>query len=106
MIHWLKKKKVFLALHVITLNRKDLLEFLIKESSEFFDVIRVCDGGSTDGTQEMVKRYGCELYERDWDDKYHEQDNYLLKKAKNKDQRKRKVKCPAGVELLQSLSLF
>ena len=79
------RRKVFLSLHVITLNRKEILEHLIKESLEFFDVVRICDGGSNDGTQDMVERYGCELYEREWDDKYHEQDNYLLDRSKPKD---------------------
>jgi len=78
-------RKPNLALHIITMNRRSLLDSLIRECDDYFDAIRVCDGGSKDGTQGMCGKYGVELHIREWDDKYHEQDNMLLSRAKPKD---------------------
>jgi len=45
----------------------------------------VCDGGSSDDTESVVKIYGAEYFYRKWDDKYHEQDNRLLRQCKTGD---------------------
>lgn len=78
-------RKKQLALHIITQNRIKLLEPTLRCCAPYFDVMRVCDGGSTDGTKEMCKEVGAEYYYRKWDDKYHEQDNHLLKRCKPGD---------------------
>lgn len=73
-----------LALHIITQDRVESLKRVLLQSVDYFDVTRVCDGGSTDRTKELVKSCS-EYYFRKWDDKYHEQDNHLLSQCKPGD---------------------
>lgn len=80
---FIRKKQ--LALHIITMNRRNKLRNLILKCNEFFDVIRICDGGSDDDTQSMAKKLGTKVFYREWDDQYHLQDNYLLRQCKDGD---------------------
>lgn len=74
------------ALHIITMNREMQLKRLIENTKDYFDVIRICDGGSSDGTKEIIKEYpNAEFYYREWDDDYAAQDNELLKQARRGD---------------------
>ena len=67
------------------MERREQLEHIIRECSDYFDNIRICDGGSTDGTKAMCDRLGVEYRYRKWDDKYHEADNLLLSFARKND---------------------
>ena len=87
---WLKRlskllRKPHLALHIITQNRAESLKWVLDQSSDFFDVVRVCDGGSTDDTKQVIANCGAQYYYRKWDDQYHEQDNVLLRQCRPGD---------------------
>jgi len=72
------KKRNKLILNVITLNRAEKLEKLLSKCYGHFDEMRVCDGGSSDNTIDICKKYSCRIAERQWDDNFAAQHNVLL----------------------------
>jgi len=74
--------KIKLSMHVITMNRAEGMFRLLSMTEGIFDAIRVCDGGSIDRTEALCGAFGCEYYEREWDDDMSAQHNLLLSKAK------------------------
>ena len=71
-----------LAMHVITQNHQDKMLRLLDATQGYFDVIRVCDGGSTDFTVGICKMYGCKVTEIPFKDDMSIQHNALLKMSK------------------------
>ncbi len=71
-----------IAMHVITMNNQEKMLRLLTAVGNYFDVIRVCDGGSTDRTVEICKMFNCKIVQRRWDDDMSAQHNTLLKQAK------------------------
>ena len=74
-----------LCLHIISMNRDKDLNRILSQCKGYFDIIRVCDGADSIDTKNIVYSNGAEYYNRMWDDKYQEQDNVLLSKARAKD---------------------
>ena len=71
-----------LVMHVITQNNQDKILKLLDETQGYFDVTRVCDGGSTDHTVDICKMYGCKVIEKPFMDDMSAQHNALLKMSK------------------------
>jgi len=75
------KKKNKLVLNVVTLNRCEKLNRLLSKCADAFDEVRICDGGSTDDTLKVCKRYSCKVVENEWCDDFAVQHNLLLDMA-------------------------
>ncbi|MBC8488512.1 MAG: glycosyltransferase [Bacteroidetes bacterium] len=77
----LLKKRNKLVMNIVTLNREEKLTRLLSKCADVFDEIRVCDGGSTDDTLKVCKRYSCKIIENEWEDNFSIQHNLLLDMA-------------------------
>lgn len=90
-----------IALHVICQDNLELVREQLGAMAPYVDVMRYCDGGSTDGTLELLRGKECPdwqvrigfqrfrvhgapiyVWKRRWDDNYAAQDNLLLSKAR------------------------
>lgn len=71
-----------ISMHIITQDRQEQMLRLLTATKGYFDVIRVCDGGSTDRTVDICKMFGCKVIQRRWDDNMASQHNILLGSAR------------------------
>ena len=74
-----------ISLNIITMQHRGLVTTTVKACIGYFDIIRIVDGGSTDGTVEAIKKLGCEVYINKWNDDVAAQYNFLLKKCNNNE---------------------
>lgn len=77
--------KLRLSLHVITMNRDELLSQQLTIVRPYVDAIRICDGAGSKATKSICKRFKARYYHRQWDDDFAAQDNLLFSKAKKSE---------------------
>lgn len=53
-------EKILCTVGILTFNSAQTLRRALESVKDFADII-ICDGGSTDGTLEIAKEYGCEM---------------------------------------------
>ena len=58
--------KLPVSVAIIANNEADRIEMTLKSVSHFASQIVVIDSGSTDGTQDLCRSYGAEVYEESW----------------------------------------
>ena len=75
MVGWMK-----ISVAIITFNEEDRLEATLESCREIADEIVVVDSLSTDGTVEMARRYGAEVFSVPFQD-YGTQKNAALDRA-------------------------
>lgn len=71
-----------IALHVITMNRDEMLDNQLSLVRPYVDTIRVCDGAGSRVTKKICRKHKAKYYHRQWDDDFAAQDNLLFSKAK------------------------
>lgn len=60
------KNKLPISCFIIAQNEVDRITKTIQSVDDLVDEIIVIDSGSTDGTQDLVKKLGCKLYYNEW----------------------------------------
>ena len=75
--------KLPISCFIIAQNESDRITKTIESVNELVDEIIVIDSGSTDGTQDLVKRLGCKLFYNKWNG-FGPQKRFGEDKARNK----------------------
>ena len=90
MIENKKRPKVDYSVAMITYNDKDCIEKTLQNIQPYInDEVIIVDGGSTDGTLDILKDFskqntGVKILHNPWNDNFEEQKNFALDQAKNK----------------------
>lgn len=79
----MEKKKVTLSVAIATFNEAIKLEACLASVASWVDEIILVDGGSTDGTIEIARRYGAIVYKRDNPPMFHINKQYAIEKCKS-----------------------
>jgi len=77
------KNKLPISCFIIAKNEADRITKTIKSVDDLVDEIIVIDSGSTDGTQDLVKKLGCKIYYNEWNG-FGPQKRFGEDKARNK----------------------
>ena len=78
-----KKQPSLVSICIITKNEKEKLEKCLKSFQDTGYDIVVVDTGSTDGTQEMVKKYTPYLYDFEWVNDFSAARNFAISKVES-----------------------
>lgn len=71
-----------ISLCMIVKNEIKYIEECLQAALPYVDEIVVADTGSTDGTLEILEKYGCRVYHFDWVNDYAKARNFAISKAK------------------------
>tara|TARA_Y100000768_G_scaffold310115_1_gene244473 strand:- start:2242 stop:2997 length:756 start_codon:yes stop_codon:yes gene_type:complete len=77
------KNKLPISCFIIAKNEADRITKTIQSVDDLVDEIIVIDSGSTDGTQDLVKKLGCKIYYNEWNG-FGPQKRFGEDKARNK----------------------
>lgn len=77
-------EKLTISLCMIVLNEEKFLARALKNVQKYVDEIVVVDGGSTDKSVEIAKKFGANVIESKWKDDFAHQRNKSLKAATKK----------------------
>jgi hypothetical protein len=75
------KKEVSISLCMIVMNEEKFLAKALENVRPYVHELIIVDGGSTDKTVEIAKRFGAKVFQRKWNDNYGSQRNHSLSKA-------------------------
>ena len=75
--------KLPISCFIIAQNESDRITKTIESVNELVDEIIVIDSGSTDGTQDLVKKLGCKLFYNEWNG-FGPQKRFGEEKARNR----------------------